>query len=391
MEKSSAVNPRISCISPSVTLGITARAKELSLKGVKVFGFGAGEPDFDTPEHIKQAAIKALEAGQTKYTPAGGLVALQQAIAAKLKTDNGLDYKPSQVLVSCGAKHSVYNAVVTLCGEGDEIIVPGPFWLSYPEMVKSAGGRPVLLPAKESNDFKITPAELEKAVTSRTKAVIINSPSNPTGVVYSRDELKAVAEAAVRKGIYIISDEIYEKMVYDGTKHVSVGSFSKEIFDRTITINGFSKSYSMTGWRIGYCAGPVDIMKAMEAFQSHTTSAPTTFAQFGAVEALKASQQCVTDMVKAFAARRDRIHGLLCGIKGVTCVKPQGAFYVFPNISSSGLGSVEFCERLLAKEGVVLVPGVSFGSDAHVRLSYACSMDNIENGLAGMKRFIESL
>jgi len=390
-ERKGIINERVAAIAPSVTLGIDNLAKEMASKGRKVFSFAAGEPDFDTPAHIKKAAIKALEEGQTKYTPVAGTQALRIAIAAKLEKDNGLRYDANQIVVSNGAKHTLFNIFMAICKEGDEVVIPEPYWLSYPEMVNVAGGKPVFVNCREKNDFKITPSEFEKAVTPRTKAIVINSPSNPTGVVYSGDELRAIAEVAVKHGVYIISDEIYEKMMYDGSVHVSVGSFSKEIFDRTITVNGFSKAYSMTGWRLGYFAGPAEIVKAVNAFQSHSTSGPNTFAQFGALEALRGPQDCVKEMLQAFAERRAYILKRLTSIRGISCVKPMGAFYVLPNISSFGLGSVEFAKQLLEREGVAVVPGVAFGADSNVRLSYACSIENIRHGMDRIEEFVKSL
>jgi aspartate aminotransferase len=385
------LNEKVSAIAPSLTLGIEARAKELTAGGKKVYSFAAGEPDFDTPAHIKEAAAKALASGQTKYCPVAGLVALRNAIVDKLKKDNGLSYDPNQIVVSNGAKHSLFNIFMALCRTGDEVILPAPYWLSYPEMIRMAGGVPVVVPCREENDFRMTPAEFEKAITPKTKAVIINSPSNPIGNVYSRQELKALADLAVKHNIYMVADEIYEKMVYENTAHVSIGSLSKEVFDLTITVNGFSKAYAMTGWRLGYFAAPAAIVKAVNAFQSHSTSGPNTFAQFGAVEALRGSQDCVREMVKAFAERQAYIYKRMTSIPGITCVKPMGAFYVLPNISHFGLDSIKFCERLLEKEGVAVVPGLPFGSDKHVRLSYACGMDHIREGMDRFERFVKSL
>jgi aspartate aminotransferase len=385
------INEKVASITPSVTLGIDSKAKELAAQGKKIFSFAAGEPDFDTPEHIKKAAAKALQEGQTKYTQVAGLFSLRSAIAAKLEKENGLRYTADQVVVSNGAKHTLFNIFMAICRDGDEVIIPAPYWLSYPEMVNVAGGKPVFVHCREDNDFKMTPAEFEDAITPRTKAVVINSPSNPIGVVYSAAELKALAEVAVDHGVYMVSDEIYEKMMYDNTPHFSIGSFSQEIFERTITVNGFSKAYSMTGWRLGYFAGPVEIVKAVNAFQSHSTSGANTFAQFGGIEALKGPQDCVADMLKAFAARRSYIYDRLVSIKGITCVKPMGAFYVLPNISSFGLDSMEFAERLLDEQGVAVVPGIAFGTDRNIRLSYACSMDNIREGLDRLEKFVKSL
>ena len=385
------LNDRIAAITPSLTLAIDAKAKALAAAGGNVCGFGAGEPDFDTPEHIKEAAAKALREGKTKYAPNEGVMELRTAIADKLAAENKLSYKPEQVLVSNGAKHSLFNIFMVLCREGDEVIIPAPFWLSYPEMVRVAGGKPVYIHGGEAHGLKVTPAQLEAAITPRSKAVVINSPSNPTGMVYTRQELEALAEVAVRHGLYIVSDEIYERMVYDGMEAVSVGSLSPEIFKRTITVNGFSKPYAMTGWRLGYCAGPIAIIKAGAALQSHSTSAPNTFAQYGAIAALRGPQDCVTRMVREFDDRRQYFHKRLASLPGVICIKPAGAFYVFPNIAGCGLRSVAFAERLLETEKVAVVPGLPFGADDHVRLSYACSMANIREGLNRIERFIGTL
>lgn len=385
------LNERVTAITPSLTLAIDAKAKALVAAGQSVCGFGAGEPDFDTPEHIKEAAAKALRDGKTKYAPNDGILELRAAIAEKLFSENKLSYKTEQILVSNGAKHSLFNIFMALCREGDEILIPAPFWLSYPEMVRVAGGKPVMVRGREAHGLKVTPEQLEAAITPRTKALIINSPSNPTGMVYTRQELRALAEVAVRHNLYIVSDEIYERMVYDGAEAVSVGSLSPEIFKRTITVNGFSKPYAMTGWRLGYYAGPVEIVKAGSALQSHSTSAPNTFAQYGAVAALRGPQDCVARMVVAFDERRRYLHKRLTDMPGVTCVRPTGAFYVFPNISAFGLKSVIFSERLLEAEKVAVVPGLPFGADENIRLSYACSMANIEEGMTRIERFLATL
>jgi len=385
------LNPVVAAIPPSITMGVDARAQEMAAAGKTVYGFGAGEPDFDTPEPIKRAAAKALDAGQTKYTPAAGLQALRAAVADKLKRENGLAYPPSQVVISCGAKHSLFNVFMTICAPGDEVIIPSPYWLSYPEMIKAAGGVPVYVQAPEANEFKMTAAAFEGAITRRTKALVLNSPSNPTGTAYSRPELRAIAEVAVKHGVLIVSDEIYEKMVYGGAEHVSIGSLSPEAFELAITVNGFSKAYAMTGWRLGYVAGPAEIVQAMISFQSHSASAPNTFAQHGAVEALKGDQTCVTRMVAAFDERRRYLHRRLTAMKGVSCVNPNGAFYALPNISGFGMDSVRFAERLLEEEGVAVVPGIAFGTDAHVRLSYACSMQNIAGGMDRLESFLSRL
>jgi len=385
------LNDGILAIKPSQTLAISSLAKQMDEQGHKVCNFSAGEPDFDTPELIKQAAVEALKQGKTKYTPVAGVPKLCQAISEKFKRDNGLDYKPSQVVVSCGGKHSLALVFQTLLNPGDEVLIPAPFWLSYPEMVRVAGGKPVFIHTTFDQGFKITPQHIERLATSHTKALVINSPSNPTGVMYTPAELRALGETALKHDIAIISDEIYEKMVYDGQKQVSMASFSKEFYDNTITVNGFSKTYSMTGWRLGYTAGPEHFIKAMNALQSHCASAPNTFAQWGAIAALEKGEASVTEMIKAFDERRRRIYALMSAIPGVKCVRPDGAFYVFPDISSFGLDSVAFSKRLLEEEKVAVVPGVAFGADACVRLSYACSMAEIEDGLARFARFCSKL
>ena len=382
---------RATTLTPSLTLAIDAKAKKLKADGVDVAGFGAGEPDFDTPQHIKDAAIAALNAGFTKYTPSSGTPELRAAIAEKLKTENGLDYKPSQVIVNCGAKHSCYNAIIATCNPGDEVLIPAPFWLSYPEMVKLAGATPVIVPTSEANGFKITPEQFRDAMTPATKMIILNSPGNPTGSVYTREELLALAEVAVEEEILMLSDEIYEKITYDGAVSTSLAGLSKEIYDLTITVNGFSKAYSMTGWRLGYIAAPVSIAVAIDSIQSHSTSNPTSFAQKGALAGLKGDQSFIGEMVKAFNGRREYMYDRLTKIPGITCVKPLGAFYVLPNISSFGLGSADFCDKLLDQQKVACVPGIAFGSDAHMRLSYACSMENITKGLDRIEAFCAGL
>jgi len=383
--------PRATTLTPSLTLAIAAKAKKLKAEGVDVCGFGAGEPDFDTPQHIKDAAAAALAAGFTKYTPSSGTPELRAAIAEKLKKENGLDYKPSQVIVNCGAKHSCFNVILATCGAGDEVLIPAPYWLSYPEMVKIADASPVIVPTQESNGFKLTPDEFRAAMTPATKLIILNSPSNPTGAVYTKEELQALAEVALEEEILMLSDEIYEKITYDGTQHTSLASLGKEVYDLTITVNGFSKAYAMTGWRLGYIAAPEGIAKAIDSIQSHSTSNPTSFAQKGALAALKGDQSFIGEMQRAFAERRAFMHDKLASIPGVTCVKPMGAFYMLPNISSFGLGSTKFCERLLDEQKVACVPGIAFGTDAHMRLSYACSMENIQKGLERIAAFCGSL
>ena len=382
---------RATTLTPSLTLAIDAKAKKMKADGVDVCGFGAGEPDFDTPQHIKDAAVKALADGFTKYTPSSGIPELRAAIAEKLKNDNGLDYEPSQVIVNCGAKHSCYNAVLATCQAGDEVIIPAPYWLSYPEMVKLADASPVIVPTKEEDNFKITPDQFRDAMTPATKLIILNSPGNPTGSVYTREELQALAEVALEEEILMLSDEIYEKITYDGAESVSLASLSREIYDLTITVNGFSKAYAMTGWRLGYLAAPEPIATAIDSIQSHSTSNPTSFAQKGALAGLKGDQSFIGEMVKAFTERRGYMYDRLTKIPGVTCVKPLGAFYMLPNLSGCGLNSTDFCSQLLDQQKVAAVPGIAFGADSHIRLSYACSMENIQKGLDRIEAFCGSL
>ncbi len=385
------LNPRVAAIAPSVTLAVDAKAKALQAAGENVCGFGAGEPDFDTPEHIKEACHKALKDGKTKYAPNAGLPDLLAAIADKLKNENKVAYGTDQILVSNGAKHSLFNIFMTLCREGDEVLLPAPYWVSYLEMIRMAGGVPVLVQADESQALKVTAAQLERAITPRTRLLVLNSPSNPTGAVYTEAELRALAAVAVAHDLTIISDEIYERICYDGVQPFSVASIGPEVCRRTITINGFSKPYAMTGWRLGYAAGPKAVIQAAGALQSHSTSAPNTFAMYGAVAALRGPQDCVARMVKAFDERRHYLVGRLAAMKGVTCAKPSGAFYVFPNIRSFGLDSLTFSARLLESEKVAVVPGAAFGADANIRLSYACSMENIREGMDRLERFLKKL
>lgn len=373
-------------LSPSMTLSITSQAKALKKQGLDILSFGAGEPDFNTPNFIVQAAVKALNDGQTRYTESAGLLELREAIAAKFLVDNGLQYSPAQISVNCGAKHSCYNAILACVNPGEEVVIPAPYWTSYPEMVKLAGGVPVIVDTKAENGWKMTPEEFENSISPMTKMVIINSPGNPTGSVYTKEELEAIAEIAVGEGIVILSDEIYEKLVYGENKHVSIASLSKEVYDQTITINGFSKAYAMTGWRLGYTAAPKAIAEAIDNLQSHTTSNPTTFAQYGAIAALQGDQQIVADMRDEFDVRRQYMLSRLSAIKNVKVVEPQGAFYFLVNIEPIGIKSVNFCEKLLSKAQVAAVPGVAFGAEHTVRFSYATGLDVIN---AGMDRFEE--
>jgi aspartate aminotransferase len=382
---------RVSELTPSLTLAIDSKAKALRAEGVEIFGFGAGEPDFDTPEHIKAAAIEALNEGFTKYTPSSGTAELRAAISEKFKRDNGLDYKPSEIIVSNGAKQSCFNAIMAVCGEGDEVIIPAPYWLSYPEMVRLAGAEPVIVQTTQENDWKMTAAQFEEAMSPRTKMIIINSPGNPTGSVYTKEELRALVEVAADEEIMILSDEIYESLTYDGAEHVSVASITPEARDLTITVNGFSKAYAMTGWRIGYLGAPEPIAKAIDSLQSHSTSGPCSFAQKGALAALTGDQQCVADMREEFNIRREYIFERLSAIPGVTAVKPKGAFYILANISKLGMTSTNFAERLLSKSNVAVVPGIAFGDDSVVRFSYATGLDVIKPGLDAFEEFCKSL
>ncbi len=374
-----------------MTLAITAKARQLRAQGIDVCGFGSGEPDFDTPEHIKQAAIAALERGETKYASVAGIDKLRAAIAKKLESENGLSYKPSQIQVSGGAKQALYNVIMALINPGDEVIIPAPYWLSYPEMVRLASGIPVILETSEANRFKITPAQLERAINPRTRLLILASPSNPTGVMYSPEELAALARVVVERDLLVISDEIYEKLTYGEIPHRSIGSLDEEILARTITVNGFSKAYAMTGWRLGYAAGPQEIIDAANIVQSHSLSNVTTFAQYGAIAALEGDQSAVEMMRQAFARRRDVIYDGMTSIPGITCVRPDGAFYVFPAIEATGLDSMTFSQRFLEEEHVAVVPGLSFGSDKHIRFSYATDMTTIEKGIERLRRFVSRL
>jgi aspartate aminotransferase len=382
---------RAASLSPSLTLVIDSKAKEMKAKGEDVVGFGAGEPDFDTPQHIKDAAAAALAAGFTKYTPSSGIPELRQAIADKFLRENGLTYKPSQIIVSNGGKHSCYNVILATCQEGDEVIIPAPYWLSYPEMVKLAGATPVILETTDQTEFKVTPAQLRAAITPRSRLFILNSPSNPTGSVYTPDEIKALGDICVEKGVLIMSDEIYEHLTYDGAQVKSVASFSQAHYDHTIIVHGFAKAWSMTGWRLGFLAAPEPIAKAIDAIQSHSTSNPCSFAQKGGVAALTGSQAHLPGWLAEYAKRRTRAWEMLNAMPGVSCVNSKGAFYLFPNISKTGLKSADFCARLLEQEKVAAVPGIAFGADDYIRISYATSLTNIEKGLGRMDRFVRSL
>ena len=387
-------------ISPSLTLAITAKSKAMKAAGEPVVSFGAGEPDFNTPQHIIDAAKRALDAGYTKYTPSSGLLSLRKAVAEKFRRDNGLDYEPSQIIVSNGAKHSIFNACYALLEEGDEVIIPAPYWLTYPEVVKVCGGVPVYIEGKKEDKLKFTPADLERAITPRTKMLIFNSPSNPTGAVYTESEVRAIAAVCEKHEIFVLSDEIYEKLCYNGVKPFSIAACSDKMKDLTITVNGVSKTYAMTGWRIGYLAAPADVARAIDSFQSHATSNACSIAQYAALEALSSPESEVQAMVDVFARRREKMLGLIAKIDGLSAVEPDGAFYVM--LVVGGLygksykdrkidGSIAFSDALLEAEKVATVPGVSFGADDCLRLSYSMSEADIEEGLARIARFVSAL
>ena len=381
------VNSRIAHVLGSTTLAITARANELKAQGVDVVSFAAGEPDFDTPDHIKEAAVKAINGGFTKYTPSSGTEELRTLICEKFKRDNGLEYKPGQIVVGCGAKHSIFNAVMVLCDVGEEVIIPAPYWVSYPEMVKIAGATPKYIQTTQTANFKITPDQLKAAITARTKLLILNSPSNPTGSVYSRKELQAIADICVDHKIYVISDDIYEKLLYTNEPFVSIASLGKEIYDLTVTVNGVSKAYSMTGWRIGYAAGPEEIMGYMKKLQDHSTSNPTSISQKAAVAALKAPEDSIKVMRDEFKVRRDLMMSLIDGIPGVSYIKPEGAFYLFCDFSKYG-PCAEVAKKILNEVNVAVIPGDGFGAEGYLRLTFCTSQERIREGVRRIKEWI---
>ncbi|MEH7353538.1 pyridoxal phosphate-dependent aminotransferase [Neobacillus drentensis] len=386
---------RVMALTPSSTLAITAKAKELKEQGEDVIGLGAGEPDYNTPQHILDAALQSMNEGHTKYTPSAGLPALKKAIIKKFEQDQGLTYKPNEIIVGNGAKHVLYTLFQVLLNDGDEVIIPSPYWVSYPEQVKLAGGVPVYIEGHEQNQFKISPEQLRQAITAKTKAVIINSPSNPTGVLYTEEELLELGKVCLEQDILIVSDEIYEKLVYFGAKHVSIAEISSKLKEQTIVINGVSKSHSMTGWRIGYAAGNKQIIEAMTNLASHSTSNPTTTAQFAAIAAYNGSQEPVEEMRQAFEKRLEIIYDKVVAIPGFTCVKPQGAFYLYPNVKQAaemtGFFHVDdFVEALLVEAKVAVIPGSGFGTPDNIRLSYATSLDQLEKAVARIHQFVES-
>ncbi|RPF55795.1 pyridoxal phosphate-dependent aminotransferase [Aquisalibacillus elongatus] len=386
---------RVQSLTPSSTLAITSKAKALKADGHDVIGLGAGEPDFNTPKYILEAAKTAMDEGKTKYTPAGGLVELKDAIIEKFKHDQNLDFNRDEVIVTTGAKHALYTLFQVLLNKDDEVIIPIPYWVSYPEQVKLSEGVPVYIKAQESNQFKITPEQLEASITDRTKAFVINSPSNPTGVLYSEEELRALGEVAVKHNIWIVSDEIYEKLIYGGKQHQSIAASTKEIKDKTIIINGVSKSHSMTGWRIGYAAGNSEVIKAMSNLVSHATSNPTSIAQHAAIAAYTHGEEEIERMNKAFEERLHKLYNWIVEIPNVTCVKPDGAFYLFPNVkqvveNSPFKTTDEWVAKLLEEEKVALVPGSGFGAEDNIRLSYANSLDQLEEAAKRIKKFVET-
>jgi len=381
---------RIRQVSPSMTLAIAAKAKAMKKDGLDVCGFSTGEPDFDTPKHICEAAKAAIDQGKTRYGPAAGEPALREHIARKLQQENGLLYGSENVMVTNGGKHSLYNLMETFIEAGDEVIIPAPYWVSYPEMVKLAGGTPVIVPATAQTDYKITPEQLKAAITPKTKLLVLNSPSNPTGMVYTRAELQALADVIVEADIWVVSDEIYEKILYDGAEHVSIGSLNPEIFKRTIISNGFAKGYAMTGWRLGYLAGPVEIIQGASTLQSHATSNVCTFAQYGAIAALSGPSEEFGIMLSAFTKRRKAIMSMVDDIDGLSYVEPKGAFYLFIDINQLGLGSIEFCDRLLTEKHVAIIPGAAFGAEGTIRISYATDMDTIERGMERLSGFVKA-
>ena len=380
---------RMNKVSPSATLKLTSRAKEMKAKGLPVISFGAGEPDFDTPQPVKDEAVKSLAAGFTKYTPTSGIPELKEAVCQKFREDQGLVYTPEEVVISCGAKHSLYNLIQVLCGPGDEVLIPSPYWVSYPEMVYLAGGTPVFIDCPQSEGFRLDPERLKKALTSRSKILILNSPSNPTGAVLSEKDLRSLADVIVEKDLICISDEIYEYYLYGKDKHVSIASLSGEIKKRTFVVNGTSKSYSMTGLRIGYLAGSAEVVKKIGILQDHSTSNPTSISQKMAVAALKLPKSYRAEVLEKFEKRSRLMVELLNKVKGFKPFVPQGAFYVFCDISGTGLPSETFCDKLLEEANVAVIPGKSFGSDRHVRFSFACSEKDIEEGLKRVKDWTE--
>ena len=380
---------RVSDIAESLTLEITSKAKKMVKEGIDVVNFAAGEPDFDTPTHIKAAAIEAIKGGFTKYTPSSGMLELREAISRKFKKDNGLDYSAAQIVVSNGAKHSLNNVFQALCEEGDEVLIPSPYWLSYPAMVKMASGVPIFVPTSGKNNFKVTEKDLATKITKKTRCMILNSPSNPTGSVYSSEELKFIAKLAVANNFLVVSDEIYEKLLYGNAKHISIASLGKDIYDRTVTVNGLSKSYSMTGWRIGYAAGPLEVMKAVANLQSHAASNASSISQKAALAAITGDQRCVEDMCAEFGKRRDIMVSRIALMGKITCASPEGAFYILCDISKLKISSLTAAKRLLEEAKVAVIPGEPFGNDSVIRLSFATGMNEIKKGLDRIDEWVK--
>lgn len=392
------ISKKIANISPSITLAIDSKLKQMLADGAKVYGFGAGEPDFDTPKYIRDAAVEALDKGITRYTAVQGIIELRKAICAKLQRENNLTYNINQIIVSSGAKHSLSNAFAAILNPGDEVIVPVPYWVSYTEIIKLNDGVPVLVKTKQENNFKMTKTELLAAVTDRTKAILINTPSNPTGAIYTEQELRDIAEVAVAKNIYVVSDEIYERLTYDGKKHVSIASLGDSIKELTIVVNGMSKAYAMTGWRLGYIAADERLVKAMSSVQSHAVSHPNSITQYASAAALNGPQDDLHNMVAEFEKRRNYMYDRFCAMEGLSCIKPEGAFYVYVDISVylnrtlAGVkinSSLDFAQVMLEKGHVAVIPGAAFGTDNFIRLSYATSMKNIQEGLDQFESFIK--
>jgi len=392
------VSKRAQSVPVSATIAVTSRAKQLKAQGVDVVGFGAGEPDFDTPDYIKQAAIEALKVGKTKYTPAAGIIELRTAIAAKLKNENGLNYTPEQIIVNIGGKHSVYESMQAVLDGGDEVILPTPYWVTYPEAIKLAGATPKIIQTNKANSYKMTPKQLKDAITKKTAMLVINSPSNPGGFTYTPQELKDIAKTIEGTDVVVLSDEIYEKLIYGDTEFVSFASLSEDAYNRTLTLNGFSKTFSMTGWRLGYTAGPLEVIKAMGRLQSHMTSNAVTFTQYAAIAALgEPAKQAIEKMRVEFEKRGKYMAERLNTIPGVQCPEPTGAFYCFPDVSEhygrniNGAeinGSMDFAKALLEQANVAVVPGLPFGCDGNIRLSFACSLDDISKGLDRLQKWL---
>ncbi|MDP8260151.1 MAG: pyridoxal phosphate-dependent aminotransferase [Candidatus Gygaella obscura] len=382
---------RVLDINPSLTLSINSRAKKLSSEGKNIINFAAGEPDFDTPDFIKKRAIKCIEEGFTKYTSASGMPSLKEAICAKLKKENNLTYLPNQVVITCGAKHALFNILQAVIDNNQEVLIPCPYWVSYPEMVTLAGGRSKFIKTKMSDSFKVNPSELKNAITKNTRLLILNSPSNPTGAVYKKSEIEEIAKICVENNIFVISDEIYEKIIFNGKNHFSIGSINDDIYKLTFTVNGVSKSFSMTGWRIGYLAGPAEITSKIGMVQAHSTSNPCSISQMASLEALTAKSDFINKIASTFEKRRDLIVSRIEKMSRVSCFKPEGAFYVFVNISQTNLSGLDFSNRVLDEAGLAVVPGEAFGDSEYVRMSFACSLETIEKGMDRLEKWLQQL